>query len=213
MVAAVCWVWLGYRCGIVHTALHDLWKRREDLSRSAGLESGSWDRSEDRLRPLDSECGQGAGGEGALSRCSQRVAHEGRAERSSHGGGYIAGEGEERRGRVVQRRCRWSCRLPGPRPRLLDKVQLGHWLLDEDHVFEAAKARLAGFIGSSRENIPSASYIAIYPPFRPPLQHIPGHGFPTARDEPEPGPARPAGHPQCQAEDADGPHPKPGDSC
>ena len=55
------------------------------MSGSAGLEGGSRDRLEDGLAPLDAEGRHDGGSEGALRGRGQGVAHEGGAERGSHG--------------------------------------------------------------------------------------------------------------------------------
>ena len=55
------------------------------MSGSAGLEGGSRDRLEDGLAPLDAEGRHDGGSEGALRGRGQSVAHEGGAERGSHG--------------------------------------------------------------------------------------------------------------------------------
>lgn len=55
------------------------------MSGSAGLESRSGNRLKDGLAPLDAECRHDGGSEGALRGRRQSVAHEGGAERGSHG--------------------------------------------------------------------------------------------------------------------------------
>jgi hypothetical protein len=55
------------------------------VSGSAGLEGRSGNRLEDGLAPLDAECRHDGGSEGALRGRGQSVAHEGGAERGSHG--------------------------------------------------------------------------------------------------------------------------------
>lgn len=55
------------------------------MSGSAGLEGRSRDRLEDGLAPLDAEGRHDGGSEGALRGRGQSVAHEGGAERGSHG--------------------------------------------------------------------------------------------------------------------------------
>lgn len=85
VVAAVGRV--GRRSGrsIVHATLNDLRKRRENVAGGTGLESGSRDRFEDGLGPLNAEGGHDGGSEGALRGRGQSLAHEGGAERGSHG--------------------------------------------------------------------------------------------------------------------------------
>ena len=85
VVAAVGRVRRGSRRSVVHAALDDLRKRRENVSGSAGLEGRSRDRLEDGLAPLDAEGRHDGGSEGALRGRGQSVAHEGGAERGSHG--------------------------------------------------------------------------------------------------------------------------------
>ena len=85
MVASVGGVGRRSRRGLVHATLDDLRKRRENVSGSAGLEGGSRDRLEDGLAPLDAEGWHDSGSEGALRGRGQSVAHEGGAERGSHG--------------------------------------------------------------------------------------------------------------------------------
>ena len=55
------------------------------MSGSAGLEGRSRNRLEDGLAPLDAEGRHDGGSEGALRGRGQSVAHEGGAERGSHG--------------------------------------------------------------------------------------------------------------------------------
>ena len=73
------------RRSVVHATLDDLRKRRENVSGSAGLEGRSGNGLEDGLAPLDAECRHDGGSEGALRGRGQGVAHEGGAERGSHG--------------------------------------------------------------------------------------------------------------------------------
>ena len=114
MVAAVGGVGRRSRRSLVHAALDDLRKRRENVSGSAGLESGSWDRLEDGLAPLDAEGRHDGGSEGALRGRGQSVAHEGGAERGSHGDYGVVGaeSGEERVVEVTVVWCfavQWQC--------------------------------------------------------------------------------------------------------
>jgi hypothetical protein len=67
------------------------------VSSSAGLEGRSRDRLEDGLAPLDAEGRHDGGGEGALRRRGQSMAHEGGTE-SSHGEYGVVVSGEWRGG-------------------------------------------------------------------------------------------------------------------
>ena len=99
MVAAVGRVRCGSRHRIIDTAVDDLRERRENVSRSAGLEGRSRDRLEDGLVPLDAESRQDGGSESALRGRGECLAHEGGAEIGSHGEygvgvwGCMGGEG------------------------------------------------------------------------------------------------------------------------
>jgi len=85
VVAAVGGVGRGSGHGVIDTAPNDLRKRRENVTGSAGLERGSRDGLENGLAPLDAESRQDGRSEGALRRRGECLAHEGGAERGSHG--------------------------------------------------------------------------------------------------------------------------------